>query len=201
MSCHELEFCQIHETFRPQIHRYLARMVGEPEAEDLTQEVFVKVNQALRDFRGESKLSTWLYRIATNAALDRLRSPSFQRIAQQRSVEGSTEPGEGFSEDRDSCIGQMAPSVEQQLVRKEMNDCIRDFVARLPENYRAVLVLSEFEGLKNAEISEILGITLDTVKIRLHRARKRLKEELETHCDPYWLVENEFAPDLLTRSR
>jgi RNA polymerase sigma-70 factor (ECF subfamily) len=82
-----------------------------------------------------------------------------------------------------------------------MNDCIRDFVARLPENYRAVLVLSEFEGLKNAEISEILGITLDTVKIRLHRARKRLKEELETHCDPYWLVENEFAPDLLTRSR
>jgi len=78
MSDIELEFQIIHDTFRPKIYRYLSRMVGEHEAEDLTQEVFVKVNQGLGNFKGESKLTTWLYRIATNAAIDRLRSPSFQ---------------------------------------------------------------------------------------------------------------------------
>ena len=69
----ELNFEQVHADFRPQVQRYLARMVGEQEAEDLTQEVFVKINRALGTFRGESKLSTWVYRIATNTALDRLR--------------------------------------------------------------------------------------------------------------------------------
>jgi DNA-directed RNA polymerase specialized sigma24 family protein len=74
-----LSFDEIHEAYRPKIRRYLARMVGEDEAEDLTQEVFVKIHRALNGFKGDSKLSTWIYRIATNAALDKLRSPSFQR--------------------------------------------------------------------------------------------------------------------------
>ncbi|OGO26741.1 MAG: hypothetical protein A2Z16_06510 [Chloroflexi bacterium RBG_16_54_18] len=68
MSSEEIEFEQIYADFRPKIHRFLIRMVGEYGAEDLTQEVFVRVNQALPTFRGESKLSTWIYRIATNAA-------------------------------------------------------------------------------------------------------------------------------------
>src|SRR3990170_1473164 len=77
-----LEFEQIHAAFRAKIHRYLLRMVGEYEAEDLAQEVFVKVSQALKTFRGESELSTWIYRIATNADLDRFRSPALQRSVQ-----------------------------------------------------------------------------------------------------------------------
>ncbi len=196
MSYDELEFQKVHETFRPRIHRYLTRLVGENEAEDLTQEVFVKVAQALENFRGESTLSTWLYRIATNAALDRLRSPSFQRIAQIELPVDSIETGEAEIEDRDVWTGDKTPSVEQQLVRKEMNECIRDFIEKLPETYRTVLVLSELEGLRNKEIAEILGVTLDTVKIRLHRAREKLKEELWTHCDSYWIEGNEFVPDL-----
>jgi RNA polymerase sigma factor (sigma-70 family) len=75
----EFDFQTIHAEFRPRIQRYLARLVGESEAEDLTQEVFVKVHRALPSFRGEAQLSTWIYRIATNAALDRLRSPAFKR--------------------------------------------------------------------------------------------------------------------------
>ena len=78
----DLEFEQIHADFRPKIQRYLIRLVGEQEAEDLTQEVFVKVSRALKNFRGESQLSTWLYRIATNTALDRIDSPSYQRAIQ-----------------------------------------------------------------------------------------------------------------------
>lgn len=192
----ELDFQTIYDAFQPRIRRYLMRLVGESEADDLAQEVFVKVAQALDSFRGESKLSTWLYRIATNAALDRLRSASFQRIAQIEFTDDSIETGDAELADRDGWTGERTPSVEQQFVRKEMNECIRDFIERLPETYRAVLVLSEIEELSNREISEILGVSLDTVKIRLHRARRKLREELETYCESYWLEDNPFVPDL-----
>jgi len=196
MDDSELEFQKIYDAFQPKMLRYLKRLVGENEAEDLTQEVFIKVGQALESFRGESQLSTWLYRIATNAALDRLRSPSFQRIAQERLSDDSIEKGEEDVDARDVWTGEKKPLVEQQIIREEMNDCIRGYVEKLPENYRTVLVLSEWEGLRNNEIAEILGITLDTVKIRLHRGKEKLKEELGTHCDSYWIEENEFLPDL-----
>ena len=163
------------------------------EAEDLTQETFVKVHQGLENFRGELQLSTWIYRIATNTALDRLRSPSFQRTAQGSLSENLDE----FEiADKAICTGEKKPLIEQQLIREEMNDCIRGYIEKLPENYRTVLVLSELEEFKNNEIAEILGVTLDTVKIRLHRAREMLKEELRNNCDSYWIEDNEFLPEL-----
>lgn len=192
MDASELEFQKIYDTYQPKILRYLVRLVGETEAEDLTQEVFVKIHQALGDFRGESQLSTWIYRIATNAALDRLRSRSFQ----QRLSDDSIEQGEAEIADRNVWTGEKTPSVEQQLVRKEMNACILDFIEGLPENYRPVLVFSELEGLRNSEIAETLGVTLDTVKIRLHRARAQLRKELETHCSLYQDELNGFACEL-----
>ncbi len=196
MSSGELEFEQIHAAFRPKIHRYLIRMVGEYEAEDLTQEVFVRISQALTTFRGESELSTWIYRIATNAALDRLRSPSFQRTGQNCPSNPFIADGDSEMDDRNAwTVGKVA-LVEGQVFRKEMNDCIQNFINSLPEAYRMVLVLSEFEGLRNNEIAEILGVTLDTVKIRLHRARERLKEELAANCDSSWVEGNEFVPEL-----
>ena len=198
MNDSELEFQKLYDAFQPRILRYLIRLVGENEAEDVTQETFVRVSQALENFRGESKLSTWLYRIATNAALDRLRSPSFQRIAQKKLSDDSIEKSEVEAGDKDIRTGEKAPSVEQQFVRKEMNKCIRDFIEELQENYRTAVVLSELEGLKNTEIAEVLGVSLDTIKIRLHRARAKLKKELETHCDFYRDEGNEFACDLKT---
>ena len=83
MSGTVLEFQSIHDTFRPKILRYLTQLVGEEEAEDLTQTVMVKVNEGLRNFRGDSTLSTWIYRIATNTALDKLRSPAMRWTAGQ----------------------------------------------------------------------------------------------------------------------
>jgi RNA polymerase sigma-70 factor, ECF subfamily len=196
MSISKLDFPEIYNTFQPKILRYMARMVSEADAEDLTQEVFVKAHRALKNFKGEAKLSTWLYRIATNTALDKLRSPSFQRIAPLSLSNDSIEKVEAKINARVVCAEEIKPLTEQQLVQKEMNDCIRGFIERLPENYRTVLVLSEWEGLRNDEIAHILGITIDTVKIRLHRGKEKLKEELEVHCDPYWIEENEFLPDL-----
>lgn len=191
-----LGFEYIHETFRPKIHRYLIHMVGDYEAEDLTQEVFVKVSQALENFRGEAGISTWLYRIATNAALDRVRSPSFRRAVQDRPVDDLIDHDGVEIDDQNTWTGEKVPSVEPQVYRKEMNECILDFVMSLPESYRAVLVLGEFEGLRNNEIAEILGLTPGTVKIRLHRAREKLKEKLAANCDSSWVDGNEFVPEL-----
>ena len=198
MTDRELEFQKIYRGFQPKIVRYLTRLVGEQEAEDLAQEVFVKVAQGLGSFRGESQLSTWIYRIATNAALDRLRSPAFQRMAEKRPFGDATIDDEDHGGDHAVKKG---PSVEQKLIRKEMNECIRDFIEKLPDNYRAVLTLSELEGLKNTEIAEILGISLDTVKIRLHRARANLRKELQTHCSFYRDEQNELACDLRSAFR
>lgn len=196
MSSDEFEFEQIHAAFRPKVHRYLVRLVGEYEAEDLTQEVFVRVSQALKTFRGESELSTWIYRIATNAAIDRLRSPSFKKTVLDRTADAANLDGEREIEDRNTWTGEKVPPVEQQVYRKEMNDCISDYIHKLPETYRTVLVLSEFEDLSNNAIAEILGVTLETVKIRLYRAREKIKAELAANCGSEWVEENRFVPEL-----
>lgn len=196
MNHDELEFQEIHDILRSKIHCYLTRLVGEHEAEDMTQEVFVRVSQALKTFRGESQLSTWIYRIATNVALDRLLSPSFRQTVQKRLAKESIALGEIEPEDKDVSTEEKIPSLEASLIRKEMRECIRKFVEKLPENYRTVVVLSELEGLRNSEIAAILGVSLDAAKIRLHRARAKLKKELETHCDFYRDERNELACDL-----
>ena len=194
MNMSKLEFNKVYDAFQPKILRYMARLVGENEAQDLTQEVFVKIIRTLNMFRGEASLSTWVYRIATNTALDRLRSPSFRQV--QIGLSEQSPDYEPEIADRNAWTGECAPLLEHQVFRKEMSECICNFVEKLPENYRTVLILSEFEGLGNSEISEILGVSLDTVKIRLHRAREKLKEEFIATCDSYWVEDNEFIPEL-----
>jgi RNA polymerase sigma-70 factor (ECF subfamily) len=176
-----LDFQKIHDEFRPKIHRYLARMVGEYEAEDLTQDVLIKISRTLQNFRGESQLSTWIYRIATNAALDKLRDPSFKRVAENGLSDGS-DSAEAEVEDKDIWTGKEALSPEQQLFRKERFECYCDCIETLPLSYRTIIELSELEELAANEIAEILGLSLDVVKIRLHRGRKRLLQELKSHC-------------------
>lgn len=172
------DFKTIHASYRPRICRYLARLVGQGEAEDLTQEVFVRVSRALPDFRGDAKISTWIYRIATNVATDRLRSRSFKETQRDKAHLHD----EGSIEDVDALPEEKNPSLERQLMREQMSSCVHDYINTLPENYRAVVTLSEIEGLANQEIAEILGLTLDVVKIRLHRGRAKLKEKLEIGC-------------------
>jgi RNA polymerase sigma-70 factor (ECF subfamily) len=104
-------------------------------------------------------------------------------------------------EDRYASTGEKTPLVEPQIFRKEMSECVQGFIQKLPENYRVVLVLSEFEGLKDSEIAETLGISPGAVKIRLHRAKERLKEEILARCDSYWVEENEFLPELKKTSQ
>ncbi len=188
MSVEKQDFPTIYEKYYPKIVGYLRRLVGDHDAEDVAQETFVKAAKALDGFRGDSSLSTWLYRIATNAAMDHLRK-------------SASRPGD--VPDDDSETGAEAqdpgtPVLDTLLIRKDMNECIRGIVDSLPDNYRSVLVLSELEGFTNAEICEVLGLSLDTVKIRLHRARTRLRKELESHCTFYRDERNELSCDRKT---
>ncbi len=193
MKENELEFRDVYDEFHGKIRHYLGRMVGKDQAEDLTQEVFMKINKGLEGFKGESKLSTWIYRIATNTALDKLRSRPIRENSQKVTL---TEAGnESQVEDGGVCVEEKSLSAEREAIRKEMNECIREFVGKLPENYRTVIILSELKDLKNQDIAEILGISLDTVKIRLHRARARLKKEFEAGCEFYRDEDNELACD------
>ncbi len=172
------DFKAIHASYRPRIVRYLARLVGPGEAEDLTQEVFVRVSRGLPDFKGAAKLSTWIYRIATNVATDRRRLKSFRKPQSDE----ATPCREGFADDVYERPDEKSRSLEQQLMREEMSSCIHSYINALPENYRAVVILSDIEGLTNQEIGDVLDLTLDSVKIRLHRGRTRLREKLESGC-------------------
>lgn len=182
MNKNELEFNNLYKSYRPRILRYLTRLVGEDEAEDLTQEVFIKINNSLMNFKGKSKLSTWIYRIATNVAIDKMRSPAFKfnykKVTPNAQMINSVEE----EEDKEFWTGQIPPSIEEVLVKREMRECFLEFVKKLDLNYRAVFILSDLIGMPNKKISEILCISLPTVKIRLHRSRLKLKEQLETNC-------------------
>ena len=175
-------FQEIYERFRPGVLRFLSRLVGEEEAEDVAQEVFLRVDRGLEGFRGESSIGTWIYRIARNAVLDRLRSrPAWLESARQLQTHGSEEDPEDIM----SQLPDEQASLERYLIGKEMSECIRGRVDTLPESYRRVLVLSELIGMTNAEIASALGVSEGAGKIRLHRARALLREDLGTHCTLY----------------
>jgi RNA polymerase sigma-70 factor (ECF subfamily) len=98
-----------------------------------------------------------------------------------------------FSNDEDAEPADKKPLLDKLLIRKDMNDCIRSVVQSLPGDYSTVLVLGDFEGLTNSEIADVIGISLETEKIRLHRARTKLRKALETNCNFYRDERNEFS--------
>jgi RNA polymerase sigma-70 factor, ECF subfamily len=174
-------FEAVHQEFRPRICRYLRHLVGEAEADDLTQAVFLKVSAALPAFRGESSLLTWIYRIAINIARDHSRASGRWSSVEIESIEDLPDSAR--------------EAADRAYIRQEMSTCIRELVEKLPEPYRAPLLLSDFEELANAQIAEILGLSLDTVKIRLHRARVRLRAAMECGCTFYRDNGNELMCD------
>lgn len=170
-------FEEVYSTFEPMINRYLTRLIGTDEAAELTQDVFIKVNNNIGLFNEDSKLSTWIYKIATNAAIDKMRSRSYRE--KKNAVSDITE----YTLDNNSLnLDKDRFSLEEQVIRQEMGNCIQGYIAALPHNYRMVLLLSEVEGLKNNQIATILDISIETVKIRCHRAKKKLRQLLSDNC-------------------
>ena len=181
------EFDRIYAEHHARILRYLTRMVGAQDAEDLAQEVFIRAAKAYDDFRHEAKIETWLYRIATHVAVDRLRGTASRRetLLGQELDEVAADGQESVS------------SLEEKTLRRAANECIRNVIYGLPENYRTPLILSELEGFTNREIAEIMDVSLDTVKIRLHRAKEQLKQALLDACQFSRDERNELTCDPL----
>jgi len=181
------DFDTVYQEFYPKILRYLQRMCGENDAADLTQTVFLKVSRSLDTFRGDSSLSTWIYWIATNTAHDHASSS----LARQRECEELLEADGSPDDYQDSAL----PAADREYIRSEMSACIRGVIDDLPDGYRSVLILSEFDELSNIEIADVLGISIDAVKIRLHRARNILREALKCECHLYHDERNELMCD------
>ena len=181
------EFDRIYAEHHARILRYLTRMVGVQDAEDLAQEVFIRAARSYDDFRHEAKIETWLYRIATHVAVDRLRG-----TASRRETLLGQELDEVAADGRET-----VSSLEEKTLRRAANECIRNVIYGLPENYRTPLILSELEGFTNREIAEIMDVSLDTVKIRLHRAKEQLKQALLDACQFSRDERNELTCDPL----
>ena len=150
------------------VYAIAQRMTGNAEdAADMTQETFIKAYNSLQSFRGDSKFSVWLYRIASNVCLDFLRSRS-----RKPTVSLSVEDDEGEEGQLD--IADESQSPELLMERGLTRDAVRRGLDTLPPDYRQILLLREIQGLSYDEIAAVLEIEVGTVKSRIFRARKRL---------------------------
>ena len=154
--------------YEKNVYNIALRMTGNSEdASDMTQEAFIKAYNSLQSFRGDSKFSVWLYRIATNVCLDFLRSRS-----RKPTVSLSMEDNEGEEVELD--VADESQSPELLLDRQMTRESVRRGLDTLSPEYRQILLLREIQGLSYDEISQALGLEVGTVKSRIFRARKKL---------------------------
>jgi RNA polymerase sigma-70 factor, ECF subfamily len=153
-------FEELYRAHAGKLFSVACRMVGNPaDAEDLLQEIFLSAHRKLDGFRGDSALSTWLYRLATNHCLDHLRS----RAARMNQVTDALDDEPGQAAGRSLA--------EQTVTKMDLERAL----ARLPEGCRAAFVLHDVQGLEHREVAEVLGVAEGTSKSQVHKARQRLR--------------------------
>ena len=157
--------------YQKKVYNTVLRLAGDcAEAEDLSQEVFLKIFKGLSSFRGESSFSTYIYRVAANTAIDALR----RREAPTVSLSTENEEGEEF----ELALPDAGPLPVEILESRERRQAIRAAIDALPEHHRAVIVLREMDGMSYQDIAQAMGLTEGTVKSRINRARGRLRQLL-----------------------
>jgi RNA polymerase sigma-70 factor, ECF subfamily len=162
--------------FRAQVQRHILAMVrDEALAEELTQDTYVRALQRVGQLRDPQAALAWLYRIATTVSLDRLRQRRPATVVLDEAVLA------GDAVER-AASGAGEPSLLEALEQSEMSECVQGYLAALPDDYRIAILLHDAHGLSNPEIAELLGCSLATAKIRVHRARARLHETLAIAC-------------------
>jgi RNA polymerase sigma-70 factor (ECF subfamily) len=170
------EFARFVDAFSPQVYRLALRILGNPQdAEDVLQNTFMKVLQAIGDFEGRASLSTWLYRIAVNEALMLLRrhKPVVQLAMEYEEDNLDLQLPTQFT---DWCC-----LPEEELLSTESKAFLDQAVQRLPEKLRVVFILRDMEGLSIRETGQALGLSDTAVKTRLLRARLNLREQLSQY--------------------
>jgi RNA polymerase sigma-70 factor (ECF subfamily) len=173
----EAAFEQVVRSYGGRLLAVARRIVGsEEDARDVVQDAFLNAFRSLDRFEGNAKLSTWLHRIVVNAALMRLRT---RKRKPEQSIE-TLLPGfsDGHHEER---FKSWEEPIDKVMERAENRELVRKQIDALPEGYRTVLVLRDIEGLDTEETANVLGLSVNATKIRLHRARQALRTLLSPH--------------------
>lgn len=173
----ERAFNELVETYGPRVYRLVARMLGRrDEAEDMAQEVFVQVFKAIGQFRGESKLSTWIYRVATNMCKNRSKY-LLRRHEDQKDALDAIAERQPLHQAKGVTSGQVNRP-DDMVEGMQMEAIMRRCIAELEPDFREALILRDVENLTYEEIVEITSVAEGTVKSRIHRARALLRQRL-----------------------
>ena len=168
----EESFEELVRRYQRPIVAYVYRMIGDYDlALDQTQEVFIRIYNSLERYRPEFKFSTWIYRIAHNAAIDHLRRSDSSRT---EDLEVACEGGQTFQKP----LASKAPTPEQESERSERRAEIEEVIRHLPPAYRELIVLRHAHDFSYDEIAEVTGLPLGTVKNRIFRAREAMRAQL-----------------------
>ncbi|MBI3085160.1 MAG: sigma-70 family RNA polymerase sigma factor [candidate division NC10 bacterium] len=154
-------FEALYRRYRDRLHAFLVRYTGDPAtAQDLFQETFLRVFRDRARYEPRAAFATWLFTIARNLSLDSLKKPAAKPVQSEAAIQVVPDP---------------APDALQGLERREADTALRRALTSLPEDDRAILLLSRFEGLRYSQIAEILGTSEGAVKVRAHRALQALR--------------------------
>ncbi|KGK42624.1 RNA polymerase subunit sigma24 [Nitrincola sp. A-D6] len=175
-------FDDIDHGLRLSIQHFIEQSIGnQTVAEDLLQETLIRINRGLSSFAGRSTVKTWAFSIARHIVADYLRHPD-----QTKNMITLNELEEPLDTESD---------IDERLVESEMNECIRNFIDTLPEPYRVALILRDLEDFTTRQIAEVCNCSVTTAKVRIHRARAKLRTVLIGQCDFYHDNQNVFRCD------
>lgn len=165
-----VDFWEIYDRYYARVRGYAASVLrDETASDDVVQETFLRAQFHLESISEPDKMAAWLFRVAHNLCMDQLRARQASRIDLAADVETAR------AARVDACV-------QAELERGEMSACVREQVERLPETDRSIILLCDIGGLSQEEIAHVLGIEVGAVKVRLHRARKKLRAILESAC-------------------
>jgi len=171
-----MEFWEIYDQYYAKVRKFILALVkDEWVADDLTQETFLRIQNSLSNLKDPSKLSSWIFRIAYNLCQDHFRQ--LKRLRKEERID--QEEMEDFKE----ALIQKGPDIQKELEQRQMGECVQNQINLLPEYPRMVLLLYDIMEFSHQEVADILGVTVENVKVRLHRARKKLKSILEQKCN------------------
>jgi RNA polymerase sigma-70 factor (ECF subfamily) len=176
----EKAFVQCVRTYQDKVYGLIYRMLGNhAEAQDVAQEVFVTVFKSIDGFRGDSKLSTWLYRIAANHCKNRIKY--LRRRAHKTTTDLDAHAERALQDGNGSTLGESHAGPAEVLEGAQLEQIVQRAIEKLDEEPRLLLVLRDVEEMSYEEIMQVTGLPEGTVKSRLHRARQALKEEIARH--------------------
>ena len=162
-----MDLLRVHDNYYDRVRKFILASVREPSiADDLTQETFIRVGENLSALRDPAKISSWIFRIAHHQVQDHFRA-------------NKKSPREEIHE---GLVNLEEIPLQKKLEQGEMSQCVQDQLHLLPDAHRTILILADVTEFSLQEIADILGITVENAKVRLHRARKKFKAILEEKC-------------------